>query len=189
MDFGDLIILLLFLAPFLGRIFGKKPQPGVPGESPTGREIEDPLADALRQIREALGEDVPSRGLDPDPEPVVDRRATPNQRSAFEAADTEFRPVGEFEHDAHGFGRQNPLSEEVFEQRPAFVTTGGTDPIGTHTPPPVDLTTPIEVEKPTSSAGPSLASILRDPQRAREAFILHEVFDGPRSRRGPRRRR
>lgn len=187
MDFGDLIILLLFLAPVLSRLFGKKPPRPQPGPSPEGlteRELEDPLADALRQIRKALGDETVDRKPEPEPVATSEPRSFHDEErpwSGFDTPETEFRPVGEFEHERHGFGAENPLSEEVFEQRPAFVTTGGTEPIGTHTPDPVDLTTPLEVARRESTAGPTLASILRDPKRAREAFILHEVLDGPRN--------
>ena len=57
MDFGDIVILLLFLVPVLRRIFGKKqptPRPVPPPDGTTSRRIEDPLAEALRQIREAM---------------------------------------------------------------------------------------------------------------------------------------
>lgn len=189
MDLGDLLILLIFLAPLLRRIFGGKPQqkprPLPPPEQRTRRQaeaepVDDPLAEALRQIRAALGEE-PKHS---EAEPKIETAPSWTRLQSAEP-DSEFHEVGEFEHDAHGFGRENPLSEEVFERRPAFVTTGGTDPIGTHAPDTVDLSTPLEVEKRTLKRGPSLASILRDPQRAREAFILHEVFDRP----GGRRRR
>lgn len=190
MDFGDLIILLIFLAPFLGRLFGKKPpKPAPPLENAPERQIDDPLADALRQIREALGDEATAR--EPAPEPVSLR---PRAERAFDDTfggsipDDEFREIGEFEHERHGFGAENPLSEEVFEKQPAFVTTGGTDPIGTHAPKPADITTPLEVRKPDISGENTLAGILRNPQRAREAFILHEVFDGPRSQTRNRRR-
>lgn len=186
MDFGDLIILLLFLAPVLRRIFGgkqqPKPKPIPPSEGTTSREIEDPLAEALRQIREALGEDEETSG-NPDEEPYAPQfEPEPRPASKFKP---EFRPLGEFEHEAHGFGRENPISEEVFEQRPAFVTAPATKPIRVKPQEAVDLTTPLEVTKAaTPAASTGIAQMLRDPKQARDAFVLYEVFGPPKSKRG-----
>jgi hypothetical protein len=94
----------------------------------------------------------------------------------------EFHGLGAFEHEEHGFGRSNPLSEEVFERQPAFQKRGATDRIEQKPLKQVDLTTPIEVKKVASaSTSRSPADVLRDPARAREAFIMKEVLDPPRS--------
>jgi hypothetical protein len=189
MDLGDLLILLLFLLPFLSRLFGKQdkptPQRQRPLPTPDGREraprpdLEDPLGEALRQIREALGET--------ETEPERPQRQTVERPLE---APAEFREVGEFEHDEHGFGRSNPLSEEVFENRPAYREMRGTDrldqmatdrikqkPLKS-----VDLTTPLEVDRTVGTeATETTADALRDPKRAREAFIMKEVLGPPRS--------
>lgn len=187
MDIGDLIILLLFLFPVLSRLFGKKqPQQKrkrpVPvserPDRPQRTEMEDPLAEALRQIREALGE------TEPEPEPEVSTVERPLE------APPEFREVGEFEHDEHGFGRSNPLSEEVFEDRPAYREMqdtsrlrASTDRIKQNALKSVDLTTPIEVNRSLGTEfTESTADALRDPKRAREAFIMKEVLGPPRSK-------
>lgn len=196
MDFGDLIIILLFLLPVLQRIFGKKKPAQTPKRqpAPTGEtgeagnwpppEMDDPLGEALRQIREALGE------TEPEPEPVAPAPAT--RPSEFHATPWqtertgEFHEVGAFEHEEHGFGRSNPLSEELFERQPAFQEQAATDRIKQKPLGSVDLTTPIEVKKVATSTKTSAAEYLRSRARAREALIMKEVLDPPRSRR-PRR--
>ena len=190
MDIGDLIILLLFLFPVISRLFGKKTRPGQPqapsAESdPSPSSTGDPLADALRQIREALGEVQPeSTPAPPKPRPEPPRSAVPEP-----AAHPEFRGLGAFEHDEHGFGRSNPLSEEVFEQWPEVQQRGGTDRIEQKPLKQVDLATPLEVKQVAPATRSGLADTLRDPARAREAFVLQEVLGPPRSRRPLRPRR
>ncbi len=177
MDFDLLVFLLIFLvAPLLRRLFEsrKRPQPADMEASPkpSPEAARDPLAEALRQMREALGE--PPAPLPQNPPPVT----LPARQ-----AEHEFHSLGRFEHDAHGFGRENPASEEVFEQRPAFTTRGTTERIRRDALSEVDLTTPLEVVAVDPSARPDLARQLRDPQRAREAFVLKEILGPPRSRR------
>lgn len=179
MDFDLIVFLLILLFPLFQRLFGKK-QPAskkpkrAPAES-APKQIEDPLGEALRQIREALGEQTQPEQPEPEPSHFV----------VSEPQD-EFRSLGEFEHEAHGFGRENPISEEVFEQRPAFQTRGSTTRIRQKSLGEVDLTTPLEVKTPTDAADSSrsdLARRLRDPERARDAFVLKEILDAPRSKR------
>ncbi len=175
MDFDLIIFLLIFLVPVLRRLFEKKrPDPADMEASPEPlpRAERDPIAEALRQMREAFGEPAPapSAPLPQNPPPVT-------------ARPTEFRALGEFEHEAHGFGRENPLSEEVFEQRPAFSTRGSTDRIRRDALEEIDLTTPLEVKAPTDSSSSGLAHRLRDRQSARDAFVLKEILGPPRSRR------
>lgn len=179
MDFFDLLIfLVIFLAPALSRLFGKKnqknPPQGVPSELAPSEQNEDSLGEALRQIREALGE--PAQPEKPRPLPEAPRPVVARQIG-------EFHSLGEFEHEAHGFGRENPLSEEVFEQRPAFQTHGTTERIRRKGLGDVDLSTPLEVKTLTTSSRPNFTRLLRTPKRAREAFVLREILDAPRSRR------
>src|SRR5690606_40198415 len=70
MDFLELIILLIiFLAPAIGRLFEKmKPAPPPTEPRPAAHE-DDPFGEALRQIREALGEPAPEPA--PPPKPVA----------------------------------------------------------------------------------------------------------------------
>lgn len=188
MEFIDeLIILLLFLFPVISRLFGKKTRPGQ-HQAPSAESASspsstgDPLTDALRQIREALGEAEP----EPTPAPPKPRPERPRPVSPERTPKPERHGLGAFERDERGFGRSNPLSEEVFERKPEVQRRGGTDRIEQKPLKQVDLTTPIEVKQvaPTSRSG--LADALRDPARAREAFALREVLGPPRSLR-PRR--
>ena len=200
MDIGDLLILLLFLLPVLSRLFGKKeepapqrkrrpaPRPDTSGHSQPAT-LEDPLSEALRQIREALGET--------EPEPEVSTVERPRVQTIERPLEppSEFHEIGEFEHEEHGFGLSNPISEEVFENRPAYQEMRRTDRIGDagrisvtdrikQKPlESVDLTTPIEVDRALGAESTeTTADVLRDPKRAREAFIMKEVLGPPRSR-------
>jgi hypothetical protein len=190
MDLGDLLILLLFLLPVLQRIFGKK-QPAPPrkrrpvptdeaGDWPP-QDMDDPLGEALRQIREALGETEPEPvASSPPPRPRPDEfRSTPRQPTRT----PEFREIGAFEHEDHGFGLSNPISEELFEQRAPFQEQAATDRIKQKPLANVDLSTPLEVKKVAASSKTSAANYLRSRARAREALIMKEVLDPPRSRR------
>lgn len=188
MDLGDLLILLLFLFPVLSRLFGKKrpPQHTPSADSPSAAPPDDPLADALRQIREALGETTPEP---PPPKPPAEPERTvlpPKPAAPAQARVPEFHGLGAYEHDEHGFGRSNPLSEETFERMPQPQRHDGTDRIDQRPLKNVDLTTPIEVKKVVPTTRSSLAEALQDPARAREAFVMYEVLGPPRSLR-PRR--
>ncbi len=179
MDFDLIVFLLIFLFPLFQRLFGKKqPQPSKSKRTPRevestpSEQIEDPLGEALRQIREALGE--PTEPTPEPTKPVVAKR------------DDEFREIGDFEHEAHGFGRENPISEEVFEQRPAFQTHRSTKRIPQKTLRQVNLSTPLEVKKADDTATSSRTDLTRRLRRAssaRNAFVLKEILDAPRSQR------
>ncbi len=140
---------------------------------PEAQAAEDPFAEALRQIREALGDAAPPEPEPlPEPAPLPEPPALPKTpRLPPPRPRGEFRPVGEFEHEAHGFGVENPLSEEVFERRGGGFRAplSAPDPI-------VDLDDDFGAP-PSPSA--ELAKRLADPERAREAFVLREVLDRP----------
>lgn len=190
MDLGDFLILLLFLFPVLSRLFGGKKKPTPQRTRPVRRpdgpsqqrpDAGDPLADALRQIREALGETEPEPAS-PTPEPPRPLPERPRPVLPEPVREPEFHELGAYEHEEHGFGRSNPLSEEVFERKPAFQKRGATDRIEQKPLKQVDLTTPIEVKKVAGTSSQTAADVLRDPARAREAFIMKEVLGPPRSR-------
>ncbi|MDX1532093.1 MAG: hypothetical protein R3362_11255, partial [Rhodothermales bacterium] len=154
----------------------------------------DPLSEALRQIREALGE--PPAPPAPEPEPAAPPAATPPPSVATPPLarpprDREFQGLGAFEHEEHGFGKSNPLSEEAFERRPALgaARRPATTPIrtGAGLPEKVDLERPLEIEQVGRARSGTDATdplrLLSDPRRAREAFVLKEVLGPPRSRR------
>lgn len=186
MDFGDLIILLILLAPLLRRMFGKKqapaprPQNGATEGQPARLSApeHDPLAEALRQIRVALAE--------PEPEPVAEWSAPPKPLPArLKPLPTkpkrvpEFHALGAFEHDEHGFGTSNPISEEVFERRTARPATK--EQIKQKALDKIDLKTPIEVTQAGAARGTDYTRMLTDATRLREAFVMKEILDPPRS--------
>jgi hypothetical protein len=185
MDFGDLVLLLILLAPLLKRLFGKEQKPtarpeGTPiDEEPAlvSRPGQDPLAEALRQIREALKEPEPkpvAANAPPKPLPARPKPLPPKPKR-----EPEFRALGSFEHDEHGFGASNPISEELFERgrKPAPATKR----ISQKALGKVDLSTPIEVTKGGSASGVGFARMLTDDARLREAFVMKEILDPPRS--------
>lgn len=184
--FELLILLLFFLAPTLSRML-RKERPGLeappqteprPAHGEPAHGEEDPFGEALRQIREALGEPVPPPEPTPRPEPVPESRRMEKARP-----EPAFRGPGASEHEERGFGLSSPVSEEIFEQRPISARPSGTKPIRKTRPKRPDLPLPLEVKKLPAGTGPqALVRLLRDPQRAREALILHEVLGLPRSR-------
>lgn len=161
------------------------PEVGTEERGPT------PFQDFMSQLEEAMAEAAGETIDEPEPpapDPVetiaLPRRPDPAPRPS------EFRPVfGSFDasqptdHEAHGFGPANPISEERFERFPVFHERPRTpkrsyDPHGLHTPPPV--------AEPGRRLG-NLRRRLRDSDSAREAFVLQTIF-GPRGgRRGENR--
>ena len=176
MDFGDIVILLILFAPLLRRLFGKKQNPA---QRPASGDVEvmpigpapgdDPLAEALRQIRAALAE--------PEPTP----HAAPKTVAASAPARSEFHALGAFEHDEHGFGRSNPISEEIFEQREPASSFARAQRIKEQALNKVDLKKPIEVTRDVSATTADMARMLTDHTRLREAFVMKEILDPPRS--------
>lgn len=193
MDFGDLILLLILLAPLLRRLFGKDQKKAPrPKREPADERIassraaaDDPLAEALRQIREAMAEPEPeSASSTASPRPFPDR---PRPLAPPPAREPEFHGLGAFEHDEHGFGQSNPISEEVFEHRRAVpAPRKSTAPLKQKALKKVDLSTPIEVKPVGASERPDYARMLDDHTRLREAFVLKEILDPPRSVRSKR---
>ena len=87
--------------------------------------------------------------------------------SAFEAS---------FEHEAHGFGDDNPISEEAFESRPAFSARGRS--AATDYDPHALKKTPRKAATARRPAS-RWAARLHDPAAAREALVLKTIFEGP----------
>jgi hypothetical protein len=183
MDPITIIFLILFLVlPAISRLLetrkqegarqeerrqqGARPLPGPPHRGPQGPphrtqqqqrqpgprpepemefpEMEDPLAEALRQIREALGQDEPKRPAPkPEPEPV------PEAMPAYEAP-----PVPVYHR-----SERTPTAHIDLSQKQA----------------------PLKVERVSSGKNfrSRLARELRDPDAARHAVIMKEIFDPP----------
>ncbi len=186
MDFGDLVILLILLAPLLRRLFGKKQKPtSLPPRDavdglPSARPVEDPLAEALRQIRVALAEPEPTAPPVAASSPPKPLPARPKPLGPKPKRTPEFHVLGAFEHDEHGFGKSNPISEETFERK--GVSSASTDRIKQNALHKVDLRTPIEVQHDDPASASDFAHMLTDAARLREAFVMKEILDPPRSK-------
>ena len=143
-----------------------------------------PFQQFMEQLEEAMaeaaGEPPPKPEKETIPPPVV-TAPTPVVRPTSSIRPAEFRAVsGSFDapkpvdHDAHGFGSENPLSEELFEGRAAFGRRPAArpetfDPHGLHTE-----ATPTKRRR----LG-DLRRRLKSAEAAREAFVLQTIF-GPR---------
>ncbi|WP_412063147.1 hypothetical protein [Rubrivirga sp. IMCC45206] len=125
--------------------------------------LEESLAQAGGVETEAAVEPI----APPEPEPIVP--AAPVVDRPVTALGSEFSGVmGSFDHDAHGFGIENPYSEESFERAPAF-----TEPALR----PLDYD-PHKLRRKTRQEpdGTSWNDRLSDPAAARDAFVLQTVF-------------
>lgn len=157
-------------------------------------------------MAEAAGESIGTKPTEPDeiPEPRPERRrggtpaipapappvlptrlppAPPRHEPEFQSVLGSFDSARPSDHEAHGFGAVNPLSEQRFEEiespsigRRARRETY--DPHGLEQPPP---------PKPTGARLGGFRRRLRDPQAARDAFVLQTIF-GPRGGRRSDRR-
>lgn len=125
----------------------------------------------------------------PLPSPLPAPPTKPVRPTALQTASSFQAPTGSFDssrpvdHDWHGFGDENPLSEQAFEKRPSQQPApAGRRPVyDPHelAPQPSRLAEPADVD---------WRRRLRDPVTAREAFLLQTIF-GPRGGRhgkGPR---
>ena len=160
-----------------------------------------PFESFMQQMEEALAEAAgePERGqTGPDTPPVserepirveVDRTPTPSPLPApplrpaaptpeFRAVSGSFSGTNPVDHERHGFGFESPFSEEPFEQgrRPASdAARRRYDPHDLKRPP---------RPAPQSRGRDHWRGRLRDPQAARDAFVLQTLF-GPRGGRHP----
>ena len=191
----DLLPLLAIGAYWLVRAMRstKRKQAG-PRPAPTGAaKAPSPFEQLMLQLEEALDAPRDAAPADADaaaaperseePPRPVERQAErpPAPRAAPRpprAVPTHFDDAGigdyhGFDHDRHGFGQDNPLSEEAFERRPRFAPRPKTpprryDPHGLAPTP-----------KPPPRRAVSWATRLRDPAAAREALVLKTIFEGP----------
>ena len=201
-----LILLVIYLVlQFVGS--RKKPEPGQgapPGRPPEGRRVPpdehtgNPLEDALREIREALGADTeperrrpaeraeaesPLPSVSPSAPTRLERRL-PDEPARLPAEPPRLgggdgRPTKPKRRERGGFA-----DEEAFERQPI-----------PDLPPPPKATPPVRARRPAKPKPPAplpsdereaLLGRLRDPQSARDAVVLSEVLGPPRSQR-PRR--
>ena len=159
-----------------------------------GERAPTPFQSFVQQMEEALAEAAGEPAPDTPPvserEPIsveVERRAptsplpAPPLRPAaptpeFKAVRGSFSGPSPVDHERHGFGTGSPFSEERFERRRAPASDAarrGHDPHGLRTPP-----------RAGRAGRPTWRTRLRDPQAARDAFVLQTLF-GPRGGRHP----
>ncbi|MDT0630513.1 hypothetical protein RQM47_09485 [Rubrivirga sp. S365] len=128
--------------------------------------------------REPIAVEV-DRAAPPSPLPVPPLRpAAPTPE--FSAVRGSFSGASPVDHEAHGFGTSSPFSEERFERGGAPASGAARrrhDPHGLRPSPP-------EAQSARRAGRPDWRARLRDPQAARDAFVLQTLF-GPRGGRHP----
>ncbi len=196
-----LLLLIYFLAQVRKRGAARKAAAKTPTvETPTSetpgvqasRKL-TPFQEIIRQIQEAA-EQAQAEQQAPTPATANTVAETPEvvlppQPSALSLERSDFHNLGGFEHDEHGFGQENPFSEENFENQPASP------------PPPAHAPGHLDYDPHESLWGRSAPSItgrkpnpvikrLQSSSGLKEALILKEILDPPVSRRhAPGRRR
>lgn len=167
MSFEDLLLVLILLAPLLSRLFRKRqpqpprvPQPSREIEHPLGSEPaleaaeEDPFSEALRQIRESLGQPAPPPPLPPSPPPAAE---PPPAAKAPPRPATRPRPTPPRRPKLDGLGA--PITAPPEPRRP--------------------LPRPRAAEPSTEALHRDVRAMLRDPNRARAAFMIQQILGPP----------
>ena len=187
-----LVVLVVYL---ILQLIGskKKPQPGAPpGRPEDARRLPqgdagNPLEDALREIREALGAE-PER---PQPTRRAQTEAPLPPVSPSAPTRLERRLPDEVQRTSPSKGRTSEpaqrkrggfADEEAFERRLAL----DPPPVTRTAPAPMPARRPAQAKRPAPKSArerETLLGRLRDPQSVRDAVILSEVFGPPRSRR------
>lgn len=172
MDLDTLLLLILFLAPVLSRLFrGKKPagkvQPPrqVPAQTTRTEKQMTPFEEALRQIQEALAE----RGTEPPPQrrvetaPKRERRTVP--AAPLPRMETEFRSREQAE--------KARFFDDAFEAAAPYQAPGADEhyhePLGTPSPLP-------DIKRPTTRR--------KGSAKWRQAMKNVVILNPPRSRTG-----
>ncbi len=137
----------------------------VPDEAQTSTPFQSFLDQLEQAMQDANGVSV----AEDAPAPEAD---LPTATSEFHAVTGSFDAPDAVDHEVHGFGSDNPLSEERFEKAPAFTQPRSAsprsyDPHGLSRPPV------------SATARATWRRRLRDPEAARDAFVLQTIF-GPR---------
>ena len=149
-----------------------------------------PFQSFMQQMEEALAEAAGEPATPPvsEREPIeveVERTPMPSPLPApplrpaaptpeFRAVAGSFSSTNPVDHERHGFGPESPLSEERFERGGAPASDAARRRYDPH-----DLR-----PAPTARKRPDWHARLRDPQAARDAFVLQTLF-GPRGGRHP----
>lgn len=180
-----IIMIIYFLASARKR--GKKGRKsGTPQPVPSTTEQEkqgrpNRFQDLLRQIQEAAEEAQQAQRPQPAEEPNHWESGTPNFE---EDATYALGGTQDFDHDEHGFGTDNPFSEEAFEAAPRNPTPPQ------HAPGHLDYnphkTGLGTLDKPAhrkrARRHPKVATLM-SPRGLRDAFVLKQILDEPLSKR------
>ena len=136
--------------------------------APDVAEASEPITpdESLERLLRQFGLEVPA-----PPEP---------ERTPVEAKEDTPLPGG-FEHERHGFGAENPFSEQSFENRPAFTPRKPAPPVRSYDPHAL-RSTPEPTRRPST-----WAQRLSTPEAARDALVLTEILERRGGRRQPRR--
>jgi len=172
-DFDTLLLLILFLAPVLSRLFRSKKPPGkvppprqVPAQTTRADKQMTPFEEALRQIQEALAE----RGAEPPPErrvetvPKRERRTVPP--APLPRMETEFRSQEKVEKERYfddAFEAAAPY--QAFEADEHYH-----EPLGTPLPEP-DIKRPITRRKGSAKWQQAMKNVvILSPPRSRTGW-------------------
>ncbi len=176
-DLTEFLPFLLFLLYAILRVLrGRKrtseqptPLPDVDVEASSAAQPRTDFDQLARHLESLIsGSPVDAKSPPPRPEP----RYEPE----FHNSEVDVDESASFQHEIHGFGAENPFSEESFERRKAFAPTPRVSASGFD---PHDLKRSSGVpEKPVSPWTKRLA----DPKRAREAFVFQTILERPRDR-------
>jgi len=170
-------LLLFILYALLRGLRGRKkapqqatPAPGVePGQTPQSAQPQTDFDELARHLESLIsGSPVEAKPPPPPPEP----RYEPE----FHSSEVEIDEAASFQHQQHGFGAENPLSEESFERQPAFAPTRRSAKTSFD---PHALKRQPEVPKAPAS---NWRTRLADPKRAREAVVLQTILERPQER-------
>ncbi len=146
------------------------------------QQIEDAVAEASGETLEV---DHPPEPPNAIPTPLPAPPAKPVRPAPeFHSAQGSFDAPAPVDHVRHGFGADNPLSEETFEQRPAqSLAPLHKGPL----PDPHGLQERRASDPAPIPGVPHWRAKLRDPKAAREAFVLQTIFGARGGRRTDQR--
>ncbi len=181
--FESLLPFLFLLIYFLAGVRKRRAKGSVPvtSESPDVAQprARTPFEEIIRQIQEAAekAQAGPQQSL-PDVPLAVDAAPVKAPPALDFSPNPAFLEPGAFDHDKHGFGTENPFSEEAFELQPQSP------------PPPPHAPRHLEYNphKSTRRAGQDnrmrkkphpIVARLRRPGGLEEALILKEILDRP----------
>jgi hypothetical protein len=177
----SLLPLLIFAIYLLSQLRSRrKPSAPAPEDAVEPAPSRPPTSfeELIRQIQQAA-EAKQAEPARPIPEPIAVPTPAPVPPARIERVDTEFRPLGGFPHEQHGFDESNPFSEEAFERLPQD------PPPPAHAPGHLDYDPHGLRQPPTPVPPPAHASIierLRQPGGAQDALVIQAILERPRQR-------